>query len=221
MIALLLAAFMSITFISAVVFTLRQTAANRQHTKAMSIATYYQNLVMASDYFKIGETGLDSNDFEQQFHFDEDGNRITESNPLIVHADPDYPDESTAYQVWFEFTGYGTVSAASANSITATFNSLQEEWEANEWIGNYLTVTTGRGRGQIMYITSNTGTSLTATGDLTGTNTGVTFARIPPVDSQFVINNAKTIRIYVTWGDEEGHRQIVRQVQIRHLEEDT
>lgn len=210
MIALIIAAVASIAFMTSIVVMLHQTAENRRHALGVQMAEYYQSLALAASYHRIGTASVEDTDFEFLFTH-------TADNPLEVLSDSSHPDRSLAYRVWFEVTGFGEVSSASSSSLTAALPAGQQ-WNVNEWQNNYLTITQGRGRGQIMRIVSNTANTLSLTADLTGANTSQGFRIVPDDTSRFVINNGKTVRIAISWGDESDHRVIRRSVLIRHRE---
>ena len=207
MIALIIAVTVSLAFVVTVILMIRQNAANKAQLLALETADYYQGLALAADYKKIGTPDVSDDDFEAQF-------KATEQNPLTVIADPSDPEDSARFDVFFEVTGFGEVSSASASTITASLPG-GDSWEANEWEHNYLTITKGKGKGQIMRIKSNGTNSMNLTADLTG-DEDVEFKIIPDSSSHFVINNGKTVRLTVTWGEGESHETIHRTVLLRH-----
>jgi len=112
MIAVMIAGVVSIAFMSAVIFMIRQNGENKQHYNAVQAANYFGGLVSAASYEKLGAPGLESDDFEKQFDYDDE-------NPYEYAVDPQYEEKSHKLDVWFEFSGWGDVDSASNTSLTA------------------------------------------------------------------------------------------------------
>jgi hypothetical protein len=133
---------------------------------------------------------------------------------VSLKTDPQFPTSTQQYTVNIRFTGWGTVQSASNNGLTATLPTGQQNWVTNEWAGHYVTITEGTGRTQIMRITANTGNTLSVTRDLTGTST-TGWTLNPDSSSRFYINDGKTARIQVTWGNSQNFRTVDRTVFVR------
>lgn len=217
MFALVIASFVSIAFMSSVIYMIRVNKSNAAQLDALAIASYYQGLVMASDRSKIGNMGLATSDFEFQFNkYNPAVSAIANSGPKIEYADPNNAAKSPQYRVWFEFTGFGTVASATANTLRANFPANQKTWKTNEWTGSYVTITKGFGNGQVMRVRSNTGDTLTLTRDLTGA-TNTNWEIIPNNTSEYNINNGRTVRLFVSWGDGSGDKTITRTMFLRRI----
>lgn len=201
-IAMAVAAFVMLSFMTAIVFMLRQNAENRQHYEALQILEFHQGLIAAANPARLGATNLEEIDFEDQFNH-------RRAAPLAVRAHPDEDHPGDEYFISFEFTGWGAVSDAEENTLEADLPDNHLDWPTNRWAGSYVTITQGRGAGQVMLIRSNTANTLTVTGDLTGA-TDVPWDREPDSTSRFAINNARTVDIEITWGDGTRHRRIQR-----------
>ena len=83
-------------------------------------------------------------------------------------------------------TGYGTATAATANTLT----DASAHWTANEWVGNILFLLHGTGRGQRATITANSANTLTV---------DTAMNPLPSTDTQYAINGGKTVRITTRW----------------------
>lgn len=205
LIAVLIAAFVSIGFIGSIIFMVQATGKNRKHLNAMRTVEYFQGYVLASKYADIGKAGLPSTEHEYTI------NTYTPESPLTYKVDKTHASESHEFKVGFSITGYGSVIEADAFSMRVDLPDSSPAWETDEWAGNYVTITTGFGEDQIMYIKSNTADRLNVTADLTGL-TDVEWLNIPKEDDTFVINNGKTVRIHLTYGDESDFETITRSV---------
>jgi hypothetical protein len=81
-----------------------------------------------------------------------------------------------------------TVTSATGTSLTASTAS----WETNEWTGNTVFITAGKGQGQRASITSNTSNTLVTS--LLGFSQ-TSWISTPIAGSRFLINGGKTARI--------------------------
>lgn len=207
LVALLIAAFVSITFMASIIFMFKQNAANRNHFYALQVANKYISMISAADYQRLGDPNVDTDAFEAQFNYEED-------DPLDVKTDPQYEEFSETVEIWFEHKGWGFVDSSTDKVVDVVLPSNQEPWEANEWAGQYMTITRGTGSGQVVRIVSNDSDSATVTRDLTGASTTDGFIVPPDGTSRFVINNGKTVIVTVSWGDGDGYRTIQREILI-------
>jgi prepilin-type N-terminal cleavage/methylation domain-containing protein len=202
-IAMVIVAVTSIGFVASVIFSSRQSATNTDHLYAIQLAAKYGAMVRASNFTRLGDTTTSAGAYERQF-----------LSPLTTHVDDQYPNSTTAFTVRVLFSGWGTVRSATPNTLTANLPAGQQPWGAGEWVGHYVVIAKGTGRTQVMRITANTGGTLTVTSDLTGATAG-NWTQTPDTTSQFYINNGKTARIAVSWGDGANFRTVNRTVFVR------
>jgi len=203
MISLVIASVTTIAFMSSIIYLIAQSKQNKQQFEALQIASYYQSLTRAADFAKLGEPGLPTNSFEAQFNF-------RENSPLLVRSDPQFTRQATTCRVYYQVTGWGRVSTASGTSINVTtFPSTQSAWTPDEWSGSYISFVAGRGVGQIMRISGNTANQLNLTADLSGATTAP-FTVTPDSTTDYFINNGKTVRVIVSWGNGSSFRTITR-----------
>jgi type II secretory pathway pseudopilin PulG len=208
-IAMAIASFALLSFMASTVYFLRQNAENRLHLSALQIASMQKRLFSAASFTLLGEPSPGATAFEKQFDYYED-------TPKTVPSDPYLAGVSGDYSVYFQFTGWGTVSNSTTNSLTVNIPANQDQWETDEWVGSYVEIMPNAGDrnppsyvGQIMRITGNSGNRLTVTGNLTGGST-TGWQILPPSGCRFMINNGKTCRVFVEWGNKENHRSISR-----------
>ena len=192
----------TLAFISALVFTARQAQINTEHLHGVNLAAKYAAMIHSCKPVNLGNSAAPSNAFARQF-----------LSPHTVYGNPSDPSAGPAYTVSFLFTGWGGVASASPNTLTATFPPGLSPWRVNEWVGHYVTITEGLGRTQIMRIQSNTANTLNVTSDLTGATT-TNWTLTPDATSKFYIDDGKTARITVAWGDGSRHKTINRTVFI-------
>jgi type II secretory pathway pseudopilin PulG len=198
--AVAIIAITTLAFISAMVFTARQAEVNTQHLYGVNLAVKYASMIRASTPAYLGDQAAPSGAFARLF-----------LTPQTVYSNPSEPSASTIYNVSFTFTGWGSVASATGNSLTASFPAGLSAWNTNEWTGHYVTITEGLGRTQIMRIQSNTANTLSLTADLTGA-TSTNWSLNPDSTSKFYIDDGKTARITITWGDGSRHQTINRTV---------
>jgi len=112
--------------------------------------------------------------------------------------DPTNPTWSVTFQVEIKFKGFGKVSSATNNTLTAVIPSGFPSWDTNEWQGDMVMIKKGLGSGQIAYILSNTNNTLTITRNLDG-SPGSGWIGSPDTTSYFEINGGKSATINITW----------------------
>ncbi len=205
-VAMAIASFVILGFMGAIVFMFHQNAENRTHYEALQVLEFHQGLLAAARPQRLGAPDLADGEFEARFAHRREA-------PLTVRSHPEEGRPGEEFRISFEFTGWGRVQDAGGNTLQAEIPDNQNEWQPGRWVGSYVTITSGRGAGQIMRITSNTGDTLTVTGDLTGLS-DVGWDRQPDSTSRFAINNSRTVDIEIEWGNGERHRRIQRTVYI-------
>jgi len=191
--------FMTIAFAGALSYNVQSIEANRRVAEALQVAQFYEGRLFGSTYQALGDPDIDSGAWEAQF---------ADTQEYVVEEAGQQP---RTYTISFRHTGWGAVGSATASTMTADFPENQEEWITNEWAGQYLVITRGRGAGQIMRILSNTADTLSLTRDLTGAQ-AEDWTVIPDSSSRYNINNSKTVEVTITWGGprrEEAFRRVV------------
>jgi type II secretory pathway component PulJ len=210
-ISIALLAIVSIGLIGSVIYLIRQARENRAHYYAVQYANNYVGLLSAADYKNLGSPDLESDDFELMFI-------SSEEDPIIKYSNNEKTDHAIELKIWFEFTGWGKVAAATEKSLTITLPSNHKNWESNEWARSYMTITktpSGRGgQGQVVRVISNGDNTLSVVRDLTGTDTSEGLAVVPEVGSDIIINNGKTVRMYIKWGNGRAYRTLIREIII-------
>lgn len=201
--AVVLVATTTLAFVAALIFSARQAETNSEHLYAVHLAAKWGHMLRAANPTRLGDQSTSGTAFEQQFY-----------TPQSVSGDPTHPAVAPQYTVTCRFTGWGAVTSAGANNLTASFPAGVDPWIPGEWVGHYVTITAGTGRTQIMRITANTANTLSVTADLTGA-TNTTWGQTPDTTSRFFINDGKTVRVRVTWGDGSRHQTVDRTVFIR------
>ena len=203
--AVVLVATTSLAFVAALIFSARQSETNSEHLYAVHLAGKWGHMLRAANPTRLGDQTTSGTAFERQFYA-----------PQIVPGDPTHASVAPQYTVTCRFTGWGAVSSAATNSLTASFPTGVDPWIPGEWVGHYVTITEGTGRTQIMRITGNTASTLAVTADLTGATT-TPWTRTPDSTSRFFINDGRTVRVRVTWGDGSRHQTVDRTVFIRRV----
>lgn len=211
-VALVIAGFVSLSFMGAVIYSIKATDSNKAHFLAMQTANVFTGRLAASNFGVLGHLDMDANSFEAPF-------KAREANPLTIYADPVNESHSLEMKIWFEFTGWGTISSGTVDSLTATFPAGVSSWKPNEWQGHLVTIILPSGLAHVMRIKSNTSNSMNLTADLSGED-DVPLANAIEEDGVFIIDNAKTARMFIEWGDGQDYRRIVRQVVVRRLNDD-
>lgn len=208
LVAALIGSLASIATIGSIVYAMRSNADNKAHMLALSAAAAQEGLVRAGSYARIGEVSTASTPtaFEYQF-------RYSKAAPFTLSSDPSLGGKATSFKVWYDYTGFGTVGSATSNTLTAAFPANQSPWKTNEWTGSYVEIVGGMGVGQIARIISNTGTTLSISTDLTGAS-NTSWQTTPNSGSTYTINNGKTVRINLSWGDAKDFRTLQRTVVI-------
>lgn len=192
-------AFMTMAFAGALSYNVQSIEANRRVAEALQVAQFYEGRLFGSAYQALGSPEIDSDSWEAQF---------ADTQQYVVEEAGQQP---RTYTVTFRHTGWGGVASATETTLTADFPENQEEWLTNEWAGQYVVITRGRGAGQIMRILSNTADTLSVTRDLTGA-VSEEWTVIPDGTSRYNINNSKTVEMTVTWDgprSEEAFRRVV------------
>lgn len=185
-----LLALIALSFMLGVAYNVRAIESNRRVMEALQVAQYYEGLLFGSNFTQLGRPNLEDDVWEYRFSTDQ------------VYTVDDGKTTPHSYNVSFRHTGWGDVLTAGSNTLTANFPSNQDQWIPNEWAGQYVVISRGRGEGQIMRILSNTNNTLNVTQDVAG-NSNTPWAVTPDDTSRFFINNGKTVHMTVTW---EGMR---------------
>ncbi|MCC5877058.1 MAG: type II secretion system protein [Candidatus Sumerlaeia bacterium] len=185
-----LIALISLSFMLGVAYNVRAIESNRRVMEALQVAQYYEGLLFGSNFTQLGQPNLDEEAWEHRFSVNQ------------TYTVDDGRTNPHHYNISFRHTGWGDIAAAGSNSLTASIPQNQDEWITNEWVGQYVVITRGRGEGQIMRILSNTNNTLNVTQDVSG-NSSIPWAITPDNTSRFFINNGKTVHMTVTW---EGMR---------------
>lgn len=185
-----LLALLAMSFMLGVAYNARALDGNRRVMEALQVAQYYEGLIHGSDFSRFGRPDLDENEWEAQFSEDQ------------THTIDDGVSRPFTYTVSFRHVGWGDVSNAGSTTLRRNFADGEEQWITDEWAGQYVVITRGRGEGQIMRVLSNTSNTLNVTQDISGA-TSIPWTIVPDNTSRFFINNGKTVHMTVTW---EGMR---------------
>ena len=191
LISLLFLAVTIVAFFAGLLVSTRAGSTNREYLYATQLMNTVENGLRAGNFTSLGDANTSSTAYEYQFLHMPD-----------VYGDPDPKNRvnTFAYKTAITFTGWGTVATATGTTLQANFPTGLQQWATNEWAGHYVTIPSGKGAGQIMYIKSNTGNTLTLTADFAGAGS-TAWTVIPNTTSTFLIDDAKTARIQITYTD--------------------
>lgn len=217
-IALVLAAMVSLTLYGSSIYTLRQTAKNVEQIYGTQMASSAAAQVRAARYAKLtsAASSIGNGEFEKRFF----------NTPAAVKMDP-LNAKSTTYTVTYSLSGYGrgaTVLAATSGypTIDMTLPNGSAHWKANQYAGHFLVVTGGAGANQLMYIKSNEASrtvgsnrvvKVVLTQNLTG-NTAVDWSVAPGASSVFAVDYGLYCNVVVTWGTGTGLQTVQETVYV-------
>ncbi|MBX7245392.1 MAG: prepilin-type N-terminal cleavage/methylation domain-containing protein [Candidatus Sumerlaeaceae bacterium] len=203
MVSLMVTLVVALGFIASVIYSSKQADLSRDHLYGLQAMDAFQGQVQASNVVLLGEVSTTTPTvYEARFR-----------NPMSITPDYTNPTINYTYTANFTFTGWGKVVSATANTLTCGIATNQSNWTTNEWVGHYVTIASGKGAGQIMRITANTGNVLTVSADLGGVS-NTNWAINPDNTSTYYIDDGKTVRIRVTWGDASRYRTMNRTVLV-------
>jgi len=114
------------------------------------------------------------------------------------------------FSVTTSFMGAGTIASASSTSLTPNFPTGFPAWTANQWTGHLAMITSGNGRGQIAYISSNTASTLTIAQNLDGSGGGSGWYVTPAAGDSYLIDNGITVKIVAGWTQRATARTVQR-----------
>lgn len=197
LIALAILGVVSLSFIGSLIFTSRTAHATTSRIFAVELANRTVEELRAlgeTNYEILGTDTGDAARFLQEQTFDKD---------------PVSSGQTIQFTVSCDFKGFGTVSSAGSNSLTAVIPADYPQWETNEWVGQMVMIKDGDGSGQIAYITANTADTLTITTNLSGSGGG-SWMRTPSAGDEFEINNGKTVVITISWTEQGRSQQLAR-----------
>lgn len=159
---------MTSSIITSIVFTSRTARVNSNAFAAKNIAQGYFERMAVDNFTSV------TKQYYPDVNYD--------SNP------PVYLDQGLGItcKVTIDIKGFGTVTQASANSIT----DANAKWNWNEWKNDTLYITAGRDLGEFVQIDSNTSQTLILQKK---------FFRIPDTTTEYMINNGKTVMIITEW----------------------
>jgi len=151
LIAIALAAFVSIGLYGSAIYTMRQNERSTQQIQALTLANGFAARIRAGRYNKLtaNPATLLATDYEYPL-----------KGTTTVPSDPSGP--SSPYTVTINKTGYGTgiqKNSGSSGKYTLTMGTGSAPVEANDWQGHLLVVTSGASTNRVMYIISNAATA--------------------------------------------------------------
>jgi type II secretory pathway pseudopilin PulG len=168
LIALPILAFVALAFVTSMIYASRVSRITTNQIVAKNIAQSYFERMAIDDYGDVTPANYPSVTMET-------------SPPLYLDR-----IRGTRCTVNIEISGYGTAENGGSNSLTDN----NATWRVNQWAGNTLLITGGRGRGHRTSIVSNTATTL---------NLADSLDPAPGAGSEFIINGGKTVRITTQW----------------------
>lgn len=202
MVGLFITLVVAMGFVGSIIYAQRANRATRDYLYANQFMSSIQMMVQASNFDRLGDPATTGTAYEAQFR----------SN-ITTYGDPRNSAVTPPMTASFVFTGFGNVASATNNTLRASFPQGVSSWQPNEWAGHYVTISRGRGVGQVMRIVSNTADTLTVTADLSGATTQG-WAITPDSTSQFLIDASKTVHITVTYTDRSGRQRILRRTVV-------
>jgi hypothetical protein len=203
-IAIVLVTLMSISFIASMVYASSEARNSRDFLYAESVMTMVGEQVSASDWTRLGDQTIPTTStlYERQFNA-----------PITIQADTNSARIAPTITATVTFSGWGRVASATGTTINATLPTGQANWATNQWAGNYVTLVSGRGAGQVVRVVSNTGNAMVVTPALSGTAAG-SMNPTPDSTTVFAVNDCKTARIRVDWFDNGTTRTMTRTVAV-------
>lgn len=177
-ISMVLVTFLSISIISAAIFSARGSRLNTNAIAAKNIAQGWFERMAADDFGNVtppaggifSPTGGGYADIA-----------TTDPNPVWLDRALGIP-----CAIDFEFKGFGIASSGGTTSLTDSSAS----WEIDEWANDTVYLVDGAGSGQFVNIASNDANTLTFDEAL---------AVSPASATKYMINNGKTVEITTTW----------------------
>ncbi len=143
---------------------------------------------------------------------------MNETNPNYQKQDVAKPDKRNRaiFRVECHFKGFGQVAGATANTLAGAFPEAFPKWKPNEWVGRFLHIRKGPGRGQMACIIENDETTLRITTSLDGQELK-TWQTIPCDRDFFEIDNGKQVEISVIWLENGQEQRISKKIRISEI----
>ncbi len=225
-IAIAVAAIVSIGLYASAIYTMRQTARNVEHMYALQIVNSAAAKVRAArfDLLTAEEDDVPNEAFEKQFF-----------SSHVVEADPSHP-ASTTYTLTYKLKGYGKgIQESFGGGSGKQFDLLQPTDSAavakDEYKDHLLVITGGKGANQVMYIRGNNATHFNSgtgaktvkvkmTSKLDGSSGGPGddgFGVAPGSSSVYAIDYGMYCEVTVSWGDAEGYQTVTETVYVPTL----
>lgn len=221
-VAIAIAAMVSIGMYGSAIYTLRQTTKNLEQVYALQMASSAGAKVRAANFGKIAGTHTAS-DFENQFF---------SATPVL--ADPNQPT-APKFTITYEMKGFGKgIKKQNKNWSILTLPDGSSDWEKNEFAGRLIAIVSGTGANQVMTITQNH-----ASGVKNGVKTvfvrvdqnlvdpeagtddvndikgpAVTWAVTPDTSSVFAVDYGLYCDVIITWGDGLGYKKVTESVYV-------
>ena len=168
MVASLMLALLSVAMFTGSTFASRMARINSNAIAAKNVAQGYFERMAIDNFANIGPTQYPDINYDS--------------------VPPVWLDRAMDIRcrIQFSFKGFGTLTNASANSLTDS-NSI---WETDEWAGDMVYLISGAGAGQFAQINTNTPSTL---------QLATALAVAPLAGAKYMINNGKTVEITTTW----------------------
>ena len=192
-------AFSTTGIIAGLVFNYRITRINTNAMMAKNIAQGYFEQMNADTFANIHPSN-----YPDKLESDE--------------TDPVWLDRDLGIQceVDFNLNGFGRLDNMTGDSLTdSTKITGMDDWETNEWVGSYVYIVEGPGRGQFRKIISNTDDTLKLGGE--------PLSPLPEDQDAYLINFGKTVEITTRWHyvRSEPYVQSVESLIVNHrMEQD-
>jgi type II secretory pathway pseudopilin PulG len=224
-VAIALAAIVSIAMYGSAIYTMRQTARNTEHLYALQMVNSAAAKVRVARFSMLTQDNDDVPDdaFEKQFF-----------ETHVLKSDPIHPS-STEFKLTYKIKGHGKGMKAEGGSANGKKYDLVQASEsaiitAEEYKGHLLVITGGAGANQVRAITKNNATKVhPQTGektvkvwvakDLGGSENpddegSDGFETEPNMSSVYSIDYGLYCDVTVSWGNEQGYRKVTETVYV-------
>lgn len=213
-IAVALAAMLSIGMYGSAVYTMRQTAKNVEHVYAVQLASSEASAVRAAsfDKLRVDPATLPAAAYEKRF-----------AQQRTVQMDPNDPN-STQFNVKYEKRGAGPGVQIAGSTTYLHQPAGSADWARDLMKDHLLVIVGGDGANQVMYIQSHkatenggpTGRRVEAvlSPNLNGVAGGTWAAPNPGATSPYAVDYGIYCDIVVQWDDGQGYKTVRETVYV-------
>lgn len=213
-IAVALAAMLSIAMYGSAVYTMRQTAKNVEHIYAVQLASSEAAAVRAASFSRLAAdpATIPANAYEKRF-----------AQTRTIQMDPNDPN-SAIFTVSYEKRGAGPGVLVSGSTTYLHLPAGSAIWTANLMKDHLLVIVGGDGANQVMYIRSHTATenggptgrrvAAVLSPNLDGTAGGTWASPTPGASSPFAVDYGLYCDVVVQWDGGAGYKTVKETVYV-------